>query len=435
MPTVISESDSFDATVQRPNNGELADAASILLTAQKVVNRSRYTYNRLRTRIFDVTRAGYGADPSGLIDSTAAIQDAINDAAAGVGCGDVFLPGVFKYTALTVPLGVRLLGLPNLTRLMLNHATNDGITFTGSPRRSLTEIRDISFCAQIDNTGKIINIPVSAEVKLSNVAFNDDLSGGGLKGRLVYVAGADSQVKLEDCYLKAVGDASSDAIFLTAAGGFLEVRGSRFIMPATYSSNLIQIDDGRLTSVDNDFDVTAHGGSADIIQLLSLGYHSLKGNQFRGAFSSGACVKTTSGGIKISETGSIFDIVNPYSLGGMLALGSELTLSNPIASTLFGAGATCATGYRAQSFNVNASAPTFNLPDKLFIGQEFDVSVLNNSGSTWAGIAFNGGIGTLGGSTPTGQARTYRWRVLDPKALGTPTWVLLGDPSSAFVVP
>jgi hypothetical protein len=120
---------------------------------------------------------------------------------------------------------------------------------------------------------------------------------------------------------------------------------------------------------------------------------------------------------------------------GYLALGSELTLSNPIASSVSTSVLTCATGYRAQSFYVNSGAPSITLPNILFIGQEFVLTVANTHvGDTWTGIGITGGDGVLATSTPPGTARTYRWKAMDVKANGTPRWILLGDPSSAITL-
>jgi hypothetical protein len=75
------------------------------------------------------------------------------------------------------------------------------------------------------------------------------------------------------------------------------------------------------------------------------------------------------------------------------------------------------------------------LPDILFIDQEFDLTVYNTSGTSWAGIALASAIGGLAGSVPTGQARTFKLKALDTKATGSPFWVCMGDVSSAVVVP
>jgi hypothetical protein len=441
MPTVVPESDAFVADDPAAEQRRAADAASILLYAQHFANSRRYLYNRHRTRVFDVTRAPYNADPSGAVDATSGIQNAINDAASSVGGGDVYLPGRFKYTGLAMSPSVNLRGIPGITRLSLNHATNDALTFgSGGGSQGFGLVEGISFCAAVDGTGNLIN-GVSGhaiQLKVLNCAYNDDTSGGKMKGRMLFTQGTGSIYTFEECFLSAKGDANADLFFLSAADGELWLNKNRAFMPLAYSSNLLQIDDGRLASCkDNVWDVTAHGGSADIMQFLSLGYHSLSKNTFLGAFSGGSCIKTVSGGIKISETGSVFDTVNPYALGGLLALGSDLTLSNPLVTALGGTTATCATGYRAQVFKATSTDPTITLPGILFIGQEFTLTVYNFSGSPWStGIGLAGTrVAMNAGSVPTGQARTFHFKALDIKNDGTAYWVLRSDPSSPYVVP
>jgi len=75
----------------------------------------------------------YGAVGDGTADDTAAIQAAINAAAAGYK-GQVWVPpGTYLHTGVTIPSdGVSIVGVgPNVSILRCNHATNDMITATG----------------------------------------------------------------------------------------------------------------------------------------------------------------------------------------------------------------------------------------------------------------------------------------------------------------
>jgi hypothetical protein len=438
MPTTISESDQFDATVQRPNNGELADAASILLFSQKFANRTRYTYNRVRTRMYDVTRAGYGADPTGIADSTAAIQAAINDADAAGG-GDVMLPGRFKHTGLTVPLGVNLRGVPGaVSRLLTNHASNNALTFSGSLSRNFCKVTDLSLCAAIGNNGNVFNVAVPAWLKLENVSINDDLSGGALSGNFIRSGSAGSIVVAEESYFNFTS--TVHLAIQTGAGSLLKIRDSQLIAPATFSSDLIGIDDGQLELFDNVFDLTAHGSGALVaINLASAGYHRLHGNHFKSG-GHGETAIASLAGLKITETGSTFEGLTAYAIGGTLALGSELTLQTPFASLISGSGnIPCSAGYRAQTFKcLNAyggNGPTLLLPAVLFPGQEFTVTIWNKSGTNWVfGVGvFGPVIGAGSGPIADSKARTFHFRALDLKGDGTFNWVQIGDASSELV--
>lgn len=59
---------------------------------------------------FDITHPAYGADPTGAVDSTTAIQNALN-AANIIGSPIVYAPrGTYRFSRLTIPAGVTLLG-------------------------------------------------------------------------------------------------------------------------------------------------------------------------------------------------------------------------------------------------------------------------------------------------------------------------------------
>lgn len=433
MPTVISESDLFSQTFQRPNNGELADAASLLLPLQQVANRERYLYNRGRTQLFDATRAPFNANPAGTTDSTAAIQAA--DAAASATGGHVFLPaGSYRHDDSLHPSpGVSWFGVPDGTFLNINHATKSQLIFdTGSSREGFTEFSGIGFGALVDNTGNAVEISNDLRLRFSNCTWNDPGSGGSpkLKGRFLLGQGTGTIVAFDDCWMNVLGTVT--ALFLSSSGGELRLRESSIFMPATYTGPLVEIDDGVLSAFENTFDVTAHSGSADIIELISLGYHSIKGNRFIGTVSSGACVKTLSGGIKISETGSVFDTVNGYGISSPLAIGSELTLQNPIAATVGTSGTiTCATGFRAETLKLTntfgGAGPTIALPGILFTDQQFTLSLLNASGSSWSGVTTTGGIPTGHSGVLNGAVKVLVFRVLDFDVSGTPVWFLISE--------
>lgn len=382
----------------------------------------------------------HGANPLGTTDSTAAFAAA--DAAASSTGGFVWAPpGSYRHDDTLHPsAGVSWIGVPDSTYLNINHATKDQLLFdVGGSRKNITEIRGISFGALVNNTGNAVSIPsgVTRRGIFRDCTWNDPGSGGSplLKGRKALIQGSGSVLAFERCWLSAVGTAA--AMLLSATNSELHLNDTRLIMPATYTGPLLEIDDGVLHAHDNVFDVTAHSGSADIIELLALGCHVLKDNTFLGAFSSGACIKTLSGGIKISETGSVFDTVNAYSLAGSLALGSELSLQNPIASTIGGAGTiTCATGYRGQSLrctnNFGGVGPLIVMSPELFVDQRFTLTLHNDSLVPWSGVTFSGVVVPTTVSITNGFVRTLQFRAMDANADGTPHWVIEHDPSSQY---
>lgn len=386
----------------------------------------------------------FGADPLGASDSTTAIANA--NTAASSADGYVWFPGgSFRCDDSLHPSpGVSWKGVPDGTFLNINHATKSQLIFdNGSSRKGFTEFSGIGFGALVDNTGDAVVVSNNLKLKFSNCTWNDPGSGGSpkLKGRFLNGGGAGTIVAFEDCWMKALGTVT--ALLLSSTGGELRLSGTDLFMPATYTGPLIDIDDGIIKAFENTFDVTAHGGSSDIIELLSLGYHVLRGNTFKGAFSSGSCI-TAFGGTKLSETDSVFDTVNAYNItGGALALGSELTLQSPIATTISGTGTvTCATGYRGQSFkftstSFGATGPLIVMPGILFINQRFTLTVFNAGDDSWtSGFSISGAVIPLPSqltlSNISANVRTLSFVALDVNADGTPFWVVESDPTSPY---
>src|SRR6187402_1999495 len=164
MPTTATDTDAFPSTVQRPNNGELADAASLSQGFNPVTQRTRYLLNRGRSALFDITRPPYSADPTGVADSTAGMQAAI-DAAAAAG-GHVFSPGgIFLHTQLTVPDGVSLFGVPGKTFWLHNHASADALVLSGTAASNPITIEDIQFIANVATTGNVVSPSAAARAQ------------------------------------------------------------------------------------------------------------------------------------------------------------------------------------------------------------------------------------------------------------------------------
>lgn len=440
MPTVIPESDAFVATIQRPNNGELADAGSISLYAQHFANSRRWLYNRTRGQIFDVTRAPFNAQPNAGADATAAIQAAL-DAAAPVG-GHVFAPGSFRLnSALQMYPGVNLFGLPDRTFFYNNHATNDLFVWgTSGMFGSFTEVSGIHFGALVDNTGRA-NYNSSGHavrVRFDNCTWNNPIGSPLLKGKLLHVDGG-SIFEFRDCSMRAVTGATTELLRINEVTGEIVLDHSRFVLPAAYASQMVVTTGGRIRANDNYIDLSAYGGANDIFHIDDTSqYHSFEQNHFRGGGgSTGFCFRLATS-VQIHETGSIFDSVGTYVAAGPLSLGSELSLGRPLALTMSSAGPfTCQTGYRAQSFrcitNTFSIGPTIVLPAILFEGQRFTLTVLNNSPTDWTNVLISGAdVGAAALPVAIGNARSFTFSALDTNANGTLVWVIESDPTSQY---
>ena len=103
--------------------------------------------------VYNVCDHTYAADPTGVADSTTAIQAAITAAANK---GTVFIPaGTFKLSsALAVPSGSIILGAGKFgTTLNQTSTTANGITFTGTTSDVSAQVQDLSITGPASGSG------------------------------------------------------------------------------------------------------------------------------------------------------------------------------------------------------------------------------------------------------------------------------------------
>lgn len=390
----------------------------------------------------------YGADPTGAADSTAAIQ-AANDDAAAAGGHVLFMPGSYKHNDSLHPSpGVHWFGVPDVTFLLLNHATKDQFIWdNGSSRNGFTRHFGLGFGALVDNSGSCIFAPSghSHRLKYTMCTFNDPGSGGSakLKGKFALLQGDTGIYTFEHCDFNILSGMAGNGLLLSTFYGRLILERNRATWPVTYAHDFIDIDDGESEAYNNRFDMSLHNGTQNVFNYASSVHQVAKGNIFRGGASFNGSAFAGGGGNLVNETGSTFLAVSkPYSFGARLLFNSELTLSAHDTLVSSSNAPVCTDGFRAMTMKLSGTTPTITLPTILFAGQEFELSVYNVSGSTWAGPAFTvgspGNVVPGGGSQANLKSRTFRFRALDVKCDGGIVWVQIGDASlgtSPYTVP
>jgi hypothetical protein len=244
MPTNSTDTDSFVANVQRPNNGELADSASLAQGFNPLTQRTRHLYNRTRTRIYDVTRAPYSSDSTGAADSSAAWQAAL-DAAKAAGGGTVVVPGgSYRFNSgLVIPRNVDLEATSHAI-LRINHATADFLTFeTGvGVNGGVQRISGFTFGGLLTNTGTVIKDPLAASYwrhLIEDCSFN--FSGSELQGPLIEQLGA-TEMTLERCYLAGKSASAVHVVRQAHPSAFMHVNRCRLVAPdnATWAARLLE---------------------------------------------------------------------------------------------------------------------------------------------------------------------------------------------------
>jgi len=422
MPTAVSETDTFPQVIQRPNNGELADSASVAQFADAFGKRTRRNYNRSRSVLFDITRAPYNADPTGAADSTTAIQNAINDAAAAG--GDVFCPpGVFQRGTLTIPAGVSLRGVPSVTYFVHNHATTNGLAFTGSDSGSPRVISDIHFLGSIVGNGSSIVNNAGARVVFRRCTWNGTDQAGSpsanLQGKLASINAAASRLTFIDCDLNVAGILKG----LHAQQGKIRVVRGSMSMPATYAEALAQNDaGGSVTLRDVLVDLTAHvtgvayvlyANSNDVADFAALRDCEIDATGATGtltAFQWTPDARVVMWGNKLSISG-----VAPFGANSAPHARSLVELREYIQqdfSTSASIDLRNSYGYRTHLVRNDASSVSIILPAGVIDGQELDF-IYYNAGATGVTPAFattpltGTTVPTVGaGNTLTGH---FRW--------------------------
>lgn len=382
-----------------------------------------------------VTPEYFGAKGSPSVDDSVAFQ-AAQDALANVSGGTVLLGPKQYRTDQTIHFSssVGWKGVPDATMWRNNHATrNHHDWVSGSPRSDHTLIENIIFGGLIGNTGIPVFSSIAARAHYKNCSWNAPGYDDNLTGRLFNLQGANSEFIIEKChiYQKSTGG-TGEVFFNSGAGSKLRLIDNYVHQGVSSAAPVLSMVAGASFLKGNRFDAIDHVGSENVLLVSDiLSQHIIEGNTFESAFSSGKALAYTAGAY-ITERANNMRLINMYGTN-LLAEGSRLSLGRPLYTTTSSSSITCANGFEGQSISSTGTAPTIGLPVILFPGQEFVLTVYNNSGSPWAGIGFGAsGSGGVTGSTPTGQARTYLWKAMSIVANGTFGWICIGSFSAAF---
>jgi hypothetical protein len=437
MPTNATDTDSWVANVQRPNNGELADSGSLSQGFNPLTQRSRHLYNKSRSALFDITRAPYNADPTGGSVSTTGIQAAI-DAAAAAG-GHVFSPaGNFRHGLLTIPSGVSIFGVPEKTFWLLDHATANGLVCLDPSDGNPVTIQDIRFLGNVAATGSHIVNNVDTRLHLLRCTWNGINSVGApsnnLQGKILHSNSDLSETEFFDCRVKVAGDVNG----LHAQRGKVTMNRGMLVMPATYNNSLLRAENTArvgLRGVDVDCRARAVGGGIGVMFVDAGVTAEMLDCQLDGTGASGTIwgFLWAAGARVTARATRWLGNITPYA-GNTAIIGSSVELkdylpAHPGAATTY----TIPDGVRHVALAFNGTAPTLTMPAKLFAGQRLTVSIYNDaSGGNWAGVTV---IGLLFGGTNAinnNSGRSFEAVVVDRNLDGALDWVIVGPWSEMF---
>lgn len=394
MAVDLTEVSTFDANVTVPQPGDLRKAASVVLFAQQLADRTRYLLNRTRGGFFDVSRSPYSAVGNGVADDTSALQDAIDDAAAANG-GDVFLSALHRTTAaLIIPPGVNLVGVPGgKSSIAIDHATAKTLSFTsGTNAAQYSVVSGIYFSALQDNSGAVIynDGATVAKVLVENCSFGGSSHSKGI----ALDFNGNSGLHVRDCEFIAHG--GIDVVHHNGAFGWIALESNRFVVPAIgYSSLLVACNGANLRGnfEGNIFNAeSAIGGTMNALNLTA-GFYTYSGNHFKGSVAATLiALSAPSGAAHIREGSNTYGAAATAYDPAMVLLDDESRLNITKLARTAGGGTTFTwpNDVETLEFEGAAAVPTFALPLLFHKGRKIRLLIRNASGSAWGAIGLTG---------------------------------------------
>jgi hypothetical protein len=396
MPTNSTDTDSFVANVQRPNNGELADSASLAQGFNPLTQRTRYLYNRTRANVFDATRSPYNADPTGVADCQPGVQAAL-DAAAAAGGGLVTLPaGSYRFNSgISIPRSVDFEATSHAL-LFLNHASADFITLpaAGSYTGGVSRLRGFGLEGLVTNTGTVIKDAAGAGLWRNLIEdCSVNFSGTSLRGPVIEQLGA-TELTVSRCYLAGKSTTTLDVVRQANSSSFLRIKQTRIVAPdnATWSASLLEAAGGRGVISDSWLDLSPLLTTTGSAFRLAAGNSPWRviGNEFvapTGGYSVQGMVWSALS--QLVESGNVFNgaamragaypDTNPaLNYGSRLdSLGHYRTAQGSISAF------TIPSGYKSVVLACSAtSGPALTMPVGFFDGQELLLTYYNSGASS-----------------------------------------------------
>lgn len=334
---------------------------------------------------YNVKDKKYGAIGNGVTVDTAAIQAAITDAAAAG--GEVFFPpGTYLTGQLTVPAGVSLRGLPDVSFILWNHATANQLVFTEYHEGNPVTIQDLRFIASVAATGKSIVAAVAARARFIRCTWNGFNAAGSpsnnLAGIILDASDSDSSIEFTDCAIGIVGNL--DAI---KSSGRLSITGGKIALPPTYGSRAVLASSGsKVKLTDVELDGSSHvSGTGIFVHASASSFVQLLGSRVTG----GSAMLTWDAGARVIESDTIRTDASTgflYGSTAQLSKGSRLGGFQTVPYLDFGGSAAATVGFGLPTvfLRFTGAVPAITLPAAVWLGQRQRLLVKNDSGSGWA---------------------------------------------------
>lgn len=324
VPVVQGENPAFQSETAKasgPYTATAVAAGADYAAAVRIIGGSPW---------IDVTHPTYGADPTGVADSTTAIQAALNATPTG-GCTVWFPPGTYVISsALTVPRTTLLLGAGrDISIIQSASTTNDGILFNAD----YCAIQDIKLvntqgASQSAGSAVVFNSSNFPQVRQCHIGWYNgvkNVSGFGWTVRDCNIVPINYGIYQQNPGAPDAGDptvigntisfalASAGSGIRIESGGGMKIVGNK-ITKGAWSVDL-QVADGATTSVllinDNSFEIPG-SGNIRLARSGTTGVYAkivISGNQLNltGLSAPGDSIQIGAGVNMVDITGNIIE--------------------------------------------------------------------------------------------------------------------------------
>lgn len=403
------------------------------------VNESQYTQaiQLLAERSHSSTNVqSVGVIGNGLADDTAAIVAAQSAVVAAGGGSLFFPPGRYRITsAITRSPLVAWLGVPGLSVIAMNHATEGTLVFSGTYDAPVLTY-GLDFEADQNNTGIVIAAPTGTPKAIFQ-RCRVNHADNKLKGKLFYGEGEETFV-FEDCEMLSQ---ITTAVALASDFGRLTLRRGHYTMAPASTQDMMYGDE--FTAEGTTFVHNATIGNVAFIAMA--GSDDFRTHVHDCVFDSTAGAGTFAvklvGNLSLHFLGN--RILSPALLykvvSAPLADGSDIQLIPHRAYSISAATVLLAQGYKTHAIvSDDGSPPTVTLAAPLIKGQRVTVAVRNISGGAWTGaIGFTSSVSVAyteaGGLTDLADDEIA---TINFEAITLDTglaWVQIGDAAQHFL--
>lgn len=386
---------------------------------------------------FNVKDPTYGALGDGSTDDTTKIQAALT--AAAINGGIVFFPpGTYRITAnLSVGGNVDIWGCgPAASYVRQDTGSVDILNYvTGTKDWQTVQGLRLDYSTDSASNKTAIRIAGGTRLRIVDCYLGNSHALGGS----LYMSNAAALSELHNCTIEC-GVSATNPI-QTSSGKRVGIYGCRFVLPATFTSTVVNMGACDLVAVGNAFECgTVTVGTMYCIAAASGQDSYIAGNNFQAG--GGAAVTAINFGSfdNIFEVGNRFGTgVTAYLLptpGGVISHNGAINQSRDGRMEFIDAGSGASNVLHADQYGTtvmkitSAAAQTWQPVLGLYNGQRWTLCAWNTTGAPSGTITMSSTPGLASFTVNAGKASVYEFRAVEVNSILY--WVLVGNAALNF---